>query len=51
MSVDKNKNHGLKMHFESFQAILDNVVFLSVHIPPYPARVWGGGGGGGVVIT
>ena len=32
--IYKNENHGLKMHFKSFQAILDNVVFLTIHLPP-----------------
>ena len=31
-SFDKNKNHGLKMHFKSLKAILVNVVFLT-HTP------------------
>ena len=31
-SFDKTENHGLKMHFKSFKAILVNVVFLT-HTP------------------
>ena len=34
VSVDKSENHGLKIHFKSFQAILDNVVFLCIPLPP-----------------
>ena len=34
VSVDKSENHGLKIHFKSFQAILDNVVFYAYTSPP-----------------
>ena len=48
--LTKIKNHGLKMHFESFQAILDNVVFYP-YTSPLILPEFGVGGGGGVVIT
>ena len=41
VSVDKIENHGLKIHFKSFQAILDNVVFM--HTPSPPNLPEGGG--------
>ena len=34
VSGDKSENHGLKIHFKSFQAILDNVVFMHTPSPP-----------------
>ena len=45
--IYKNEKHGLKMHFKSFQAVLDNVVFSSIHLPliliPCQRRGVGGG--------
>ena len=45
MHIYKNEKHGLKMHFKSFQAILDNVVFY-----PYTSPlILPEGGGRGVL--
>ena len=44
MSVDKSENHGLKIYFKSFQAILDNVVFYTYTSPPNLPEERGGGG-------
>ena len=46
VSVDKSENHGLKIHFKSFQAILDNVVFYAYTSPPNLPE-----GGGGLTIN
>ena len=44
VSVDKSENNGLKIHFKSFQAILENVVFYAYTSPPNLPE----GGGWGV---
>ena len=44
--IYKNENHGLKMHFKSFQAILDNVVFFYPYTSPLILPE-----GGGSVVT